>query len=259
MFYTIPRQQFISNALAASCVWTDLIRDSENFNSKYFVDEDNTFYLSINYGSGDGIVIFDSYSSEALEKAKNIFPNAVGFTFACDIDKYNDAEIKEKHGVTFHYKLVERKNTSKTDIKVEKISDDNCIDTLKTYDDMYLSFLREDHGARLLNFWNRERDKILNGDEELYIARNENDTLIGFVMVDVYKELKACDITQISIEDAFQNQGYGKQLLQKVVSELQKSNIDIYYSSVNDDNIASKKIAEHIGFKAVACRIHLIT
>jgi len=136
--------------------------------------------------------------------------------------------------------------------------DDMCTIELKSYDDMYLSFLRENHGARLLNIWNRDREELLSGNQELYLARNENDVLIGFVMVDVYKELGGCDISQITVEEPFQNKGYGKQILRQIISELLFKKNNIYYSSVNDDNIASQKIAENNGFKKIACRINIV-
>lgn len=135
--------------------------------------------------------------------------------------------------------------------------DDTCSIELKLYDDMYMSFLRENHGARLLNVWNRRREELLSGNQESYLARNENDILIGFVMVDVYKELGVCDISQITVEEPFQNKGYGKQILQQVINQIPFKNGNVYYSSVSDNNIASKKIAEDVGFNPVACRINI--
>ena len=254
MLYMIDRKQFIADTLAASYVWTDLIRDSKNFQSKYYCDETKVFYLSINYGGGDIVVIFAPYSNNILTKAKDLFSCAVGFAFACNVDDYADAKVKEEYGVTFHYRLHEIKDQTQITIKLQKMVDDTCAIQLKSYDDMYLSFLRENHGARLLNVWNRDREDFLNDKQELYLARNENDVLIGFVMVDIYKELGVCDISQITVEEPFQNKGYGKQILQQVINELPFKKGNVYYSSVNDDNIASKKIAEYVGFNAVACR-----
>lgn len=258
MLYTINRKQFIANALATSYVWIDLIRDSKTFPSKYYFDETNVFYLSINYGGGEIVVIFGPYSSNTLTKAKGLFPGAVGFDFACNVDAYAEAIIKEKHGVTFLYRLQEFNDRTQTIIKLQKMVDDTCSGELKLYDDMYMSFLRENHGARLLNVWNREREELLNGNQELYLARNENDVLIGFVMVDVYKELGVYDISQITVEEPFQNKGYGKQILQQVIDQIPFKKGNVYYSSVSDDNIPSKKIAEYVGFNAVACRINIV-
>jgi len=258
MMLSVSRKQFITNALAASYIWTDLIRDSKNFQSKYYFDEANIFYLSTDYGGGENVTIFSPYSSNTLTKAKELFPCAVGLTFACNIEEYIDTDIKEKHGVTFHYRLQEPKDITQTTVKLQKMVDDMCTIELKSYDDMYLSFLRENHGARLLNIWNRDREELLSGNQELYLARNENDVLIGFVMVDVYKELGGCDISQITVEEPFQNKGYGKQILRQIISELLFKKNNIYYSSVNDDNIASQKIAENNGFKKIACRINIV-
>ena len=39
---------------------------------------------------------------------------------------------------------------------------------------------------------------------------------------------------------------------------VRKEQYEIYYSSVNSDNIASQKIAESVGFKVVACKISIV-
>lgn len=258
MLYTITRKQFIKQVLADYCVWTDLIRDSENFHSKYYFDETNVFYMSTNYGGGDTVEIFSPYSPTVLERARNLFPQAVGFDFACRIDEYTDAQIHNKHCVTFHYKFLDGSDTAISDIRMEKIADEGSAEILKTYDTMYLSFLRENHGARLLNYWNREKDKIIDGTKCLYIAQNEAGTPIGFAMVDHYPSLHACDITQITIEDVYRGKGYGKQLLCGIVCDVRRKYYDVYFSSVNGDNIASQKTAESVGFKAVACRVQML-
>lgn len=254
MLCEINRKQFIADALSvASYIWTDIIRDSLSFESKYYFDETNIFYLSINYGSGETITIFSPYSDALVEKAKKFFPYAIGFIFACSIEEYKNAYISEKHSVLYHYKFSGKKDRCETDVVIQKIHNDS-VGILKKYDDTYLSFLREDHGARLLNFWNRNKERIERGDKAMYLAL-KYESPIGFVMIDFYNDLNACDIAQITIEEPFQNKGYGKQLLERVVDELLEAKYDIYYSSVNDDNIASQKTCEHVGFKAVACRI----
>lgn len=258
MLYTISRKQFVNQVLSDYCVWTDLIRDSENFHSKYYFDETNTFYMATNYGGGDTVEIFSPYSPAVLARARNLFSQAVGFGFACRIDEYTDAQIHEKHGITFHYKFLDGNDTAISDIQMEKIADEDSAEILKTYDAMYLSFLRENHGARLLNYWKREKDKIMDGTKCLYIARNDAGTPIGFAMVDHYPSLHACDITQITIEDVCRGKGYGKQLLCGIVCDVRRKSYDVYYSSVNGDNIASQKTAESVGFKAVACRIQML-
>ena len=258
MLYRINRKQFVKNILATPQVWTNIIRDSENFKSEYYFDETNVFYLSTNYGSGNVITIFSPYSESILKEAKQTFKDAIGFCFACQFEDYDCDKIKPTHRVSYLYKLFElRKNTS-VDISIKKIIDDTDINDLITYDNMYLSFLRENHGARLLNFWNREKENITKGKKALYLARNKENVLIGFIIINIFTELNACDITQISIEDAFQNQGYGKQFLSQVVDDIQRKHYDIYYSSVNDDNIVSQKVAERIGFSAVACEISIL-
>lgn len=258
MLYTLNRKQFINNALSSYCIWTDIIRDSKNFNSKYYFDETNVYYLSINYFEEETITIFSPYSDSLLGKAKCFFPKASSIVFACPFEEYNIANIKHKHGISLHYRLCSSTKESNMDIITVKEVDESLLDFLKIYDDTYLSFLPEKHGARLMNHWIRYGDRILSGDEKLYLVWNNDNILIGFVMMDIYKDLKACDISQITIEDPFRNKGYGKKVLQKVLNDAQKEQYDIYYSSVNGDNIASQKTAESVGFKPVACRIGIV-
>jgi len=257
MLYSVSRKQFIHNALSSYCTWTDIIRDSKMLDGKYYFDESDIYYLSVNYGGGETITVFNSYSDSLLEKAQSFFPNAKCIVFACQLEEYNNAEIKHKHGIVLHYKFIGAAEEGDMDITVREV-DESLLDFLKIYDSTYLSFLPENHGARLMNHWSRYEDRLLNGDEKLYLAWNKDDTLIGFVMMDIYKDLSACDISQITIEDPFKNRGYGNQLLRKTVNDLKKEHYDIYYSSVNSDNIISQKTAESAGFKAVACKISIV-
>ncbi len=253
MLYSLNRKQFAKNVLSSPYVWTDLIRDSEQFNSKYYFDETDVHYLATNYGSGETITVFSPFSEKELEKAKKFFPNAAGFCFACNYDDFDKKPVNTKYGMSFHYKNFDKVESKSSNLNIKKINSADK-DDLQKYDNLYLSFLRENHGARLLNFWKYNENKLLNGDKELYLAWKEND-LIGFCMVDIYKDLKACDIAQITIEKPFQKQGYGKQLLCSIVGTLRDQGCEVYYSSVESDNIASQKTAESAGFKPIAFRM----
>lgn len=255
MLYSVSRKQFVNNALCHSYAWTDLIRDSEAFNSKYYFDETDIYYLSTNYGNGETITIFHPYSESLYEKARGIFPYAVAFCFACSFGEYNANLIKNSYGLTFHYKLIGDVENTSCSVNVTRINNDNK-SNLKQYDDTYLSFLRENHGARLVNYWKNNERQLLTGDKQLYLVSKNDETLIGFIMVEVSNSLKFGDISQITIEEAFQRQGYGKQALQSVIEELKLHHYDVYYSSVDNDNLASRNLAESMGFKTVACRIN---
>ncbi len=255
MLYSINKEQFIKTALVnRDYVWCDLLRDTENFGGKFYFDENGTFYSSVVYGLSECVTVFGKYSSQALARAKENFKDAAGFCFALAYDEYNENDIEISRGITYLYKLQDKPDVNLSgEVGIKRI-DSASASVLAAYDEKYMSFLRENHGARLANYWKNNNAALLSGKEALYLAYI-GDVMIGFAMVDFYGEHNACDVSQLTVEEQFQGKGYGKQLLVLVVSDLKDSGLDIYYSSVNGDNIASQKTAEGVGFKKAACRI----
>ena len=142
-------------------------------------------------------------------------------------------------------------------LTIKKV-DSNSSNILRAYDDMYMAFLRNDHPARLANYWSKNKRSILCGEHSVYIAYLDN-IMIGFAMIDMYANYNSCDISQITIEEKYQRNGYGKQLLKLVVKDIIKNGYNnIFYSSVDGDNIASQKTAEYCGFEKIACRIGVV-
>lgn len=254
MIYEVSRDAFVVNALSSFCVWTDILRDSMNFNCKYYCDDSNIYYLSINYGEGETIVVFSAYSYDIINKVRKIFLNALDFCFACSIEDYNLNNTNELDQVTYHYKLVGKPQYDYNRNIIIQKADETKVDDLKKYDNFYMNFLAPNHGARLENFWNNNKENIKNEDAALYLAYID-DIPIGFSIVNFYRNLSACDISQLSIEKPFQRKGLGTQFLKRVTCELCKKQQDIYYSSVSGDNIASQKTCERVGFKKIACRV----
>lgn len=258
MLYLSNKKQFVNSTLVnPDYILTDIIRDMNNFGGKIYFDETNTYYLSIVYGSSETITIFDCYSKNTLDRAKEHFKNAEGFCFVCSYKDYNENVIDVKHGLTYHYKYTKEYPLDDTiNLKIKRIDSDSS-SVLEIYDEMYMSFLRKNHAARLENYWNRYETSILKGEHAIYIAYI-NDTMIGFVLVDFYFEHNACDISQITIEPQYQKKGYGKQLANLIARSLKKEGYDTFYSSVEGDNIASQKTAERAGFEKVVCRIGIL-
>ena len=222
MIYSISKKKFINSALMKQrYVLTDTIRDINNFGGKFFFDETNTYYLAVAYGPSETITIFDCYSKQTLARAKENFTNAVGFCFICDYKDYNENNIDENFGITYHYKFKNDYSLNNAkDIKIKKIDSGSSF-ILETYDEIYMSFLPKSHGARLANFWNRYESNISKGEHSIYIAYVD-DTIVGHVLIDNYDNYNACDITQITIEEKYQQKGYGKQLLNLVVCDIKK-------------------------------------
>ena len=176
----------------------------------------------------------------------------VSFAYSCDEYKQNDAETS--CNITLHYRLLAPGESNQAKLLIKKI---NSKDDLEKYDNLYNFFLRENHGSRLVNYWTKNEHEFINGEKSIYLAYVDQNLPIGFAIVDFYKILNACDVSQIFIEDLFQKKGYGTQFLQLMVDELSDSCFEIYYSSVNIDNIASRKTAEKVGFGIVGYRMNI--
>lgn len=234
-------------------ILTDIIRDIKNFGGQFYADETNTHYLSIRYGGvSEVVMIFDRYSKQSLDRAKAYFKDAACFDFVCPYKDFNVTDIDEPHGVTYLYKYLGNYSNDlrqEAEVRIQKI-DVGSVSALQTYDDTYLSFLPPKHAARLVNTWNKH-------EETIYLAY-VGQTPVGFTLLNEYPEYHACDITQITIEEPFQRKGYGKQLLRLVVKDtIEHRYRQVFYSSVESDNIASIKTAESVGFERVACRVSI--
>jgi RimJ/RimL family protein N-acetyltransferase len=255
MIYEITQKQFIDNILnITGVVFTSLINDIINFESSFYVDEQNNYYLSIDYGGGEVVTVFRLYNHELYEKILRDFPNAVSIDFIFNNHiKRKDLGISNNYGINYHYKLQRDLISTDGQLLIKLISE-NDMDLLKMYENMYQQSFRLNHGFRLTNYWKNNAANLINDKERLYLAF-VGDLPVGLVISNIYHDYRACDVADIVIEEVHQKKGFGVELLSKVTHDILKLEYDVYYSSVNDDSVASQKTAEKVGYSIVASRI----
>lgn len=74
-------------------------------------------------------------------------------------------------------------------------------------------------------------------------------TLIGFIMFDVDYEERELGIWRLMIAQEHQNQGFGYQVLQKVISEWDREKFDYIHLSCVPENAKALHLYKKVGFR----------
>lgn len=212
--------------------------------------------MSVNYGEGEVITVYHPYSLDLYNKILHQFSNVVGIDFMNN--GYICKDNINKYSLNYDYKF---QGVLNSDIKTErafivKLVAKNDVELAKQYDELYLNFLPQHHGARLENYLKRRVESNKNEENKLYIAYVE-DIPIGFILVYYNPEYFTWHIGQITIEKDYQQKGYGAAFLAEVTKDNIKSGCDLYYTGVSDDNMASRKTAEKVGYTIVTSRMSI--
>jgi len=254
MFETNNENFFQNYFKTTGVVLTALIDACNNFNGKIYVDDKNQYYMSVNYGGNEIITVYQPYSLDLYNKILNEFPNAVGIDFVNN--GYVVKDDKNKYDFSYDYKF---QGSLSPDIKTTqsftvKLITDNDVELAKQYDDLYLNFLRPNHGARLANNLKYSSETNRSSKNKVYIAFIKNIP-IGFILAYYNPEYFAWYVGQITIEKDYQQKGYGTALLTEVTKDNMKPEHSLYYTGVSEDNIASRKTAEKAGYTIVTSRM----
>lgn len=89
------------------------------------------------------------------------------------------------------------------------------------------------------------------GEKYLNLKLSENSQIIGFAISQVI--LDEATLFNIAIDPAFQGQGYGKQLLLALISQLKSKNVATLWLEVRESNSA-RKLYDSLGFNEVDIR-----
>ncbi|MDP8203864.1 MAG: ribosomal protein S18-alanine N-acetyltransferase [Candidatus Tenebribacter mawsonii] len=98
-------------------------------------------------------------------------------------------------------------------------------------------------------------------EEEIFIEEIElqyayvleiKDRIIGYICG--WKLLDEFNITNIAIDKKFQRKGFGKRLVQFIISKLISENCFKFFLEVRESNDAAKLLYEKIGFKLIGAR-----
>ena len=259
MIYETDKKEFFHNyAKTTGVVLTWLIDEIDSFKGKAYVDSKNRYYISINYGYGEVITAFQTYSLDLYNEILNIFPDISSIDFIHNgyIGResiYNDV-IK---CLNYHYKFQGILNFGITAEQpfIVKLITENDINIAKQYDDLYFNSLTPKDGRRMTNQI-KHVESLKSGDFKIYFAMI-NNIPIGYILAYHFKEYFAWVFPEIEIEENYRQKGYGAAFLTEVTKDNLKHGDDLYYSGVSADNIASRKTAEKAGYTIATSRISI--
>jgi len=253
MLFETNKNKFFQNyAKTTGVVMTYLISEIDDFKGTVYLDNQNRCFISINYGAGQVITVFQTYNLDLYNELINMFPNVTSIHFTHN--GYISNEFVTNY-LGYHYKFQGILNSeiimNPLPFVIRTINE-NDVELAKQYDNLYLNNLRPNHGARMTNQINRK--SLKSGDMKIYFAIIDNIP-IGFILIYHYKEYFAWDIAQITIEKEYQQKGYGAAFLTEVTKDNLKQKYSLYYSGVSAGNIASRKTAEKAGYLIVSSKM----
>jgi diamine N-acetyltransferase len=87
-------------------------------------------------------------------------------------------------------------------------------------------------------------------DPDLYpFGIYDGSKLVGFVMYGLDSDTKRWEMCRLMIDKEFQNKGYGKEAVLKILDEMKEKFGKIeFFTSVEPQNIKAQKLFEKIGF-----------
>lgn len=85
-----------------------------------------------------------------------------------------------------------------------------------------------------------------------WLVYKENDIIIGFINYDIIYDTS--EIEYIYIEEDFRNKGIATTLLNKMIDDLKKKNINSVTLEVREDNIEAINFYKKNGFKEITKR-----
>ena len=82
------------------------------------------------------------------------------------------------------------------------------------------------------------------------LAAYEGSTPVGFVMYSIDEDDEEYWISRLMIDEKHQGKGYGRQILIKVIADIQADkNYNKMYISFEPDNAAARRLYESLGFR----------
>ena len=104
------------------------------------------------------------------------------------------------------------------------------------------------------NFWNPNiLENELKSDNSIYfIAKNDNDEIIGFVGIKVV--LNDADLMNIVVKKDFRNTGIASLLLKYILNYCNNNSINSIILEVSEENIHAIKLYEKFGFDIISSR-----
>ncbi|QNS16176.1 ribosomal protein S18-alanine N-acetyltransferase [Mannheimia bovis] len=95
---------------------------------------------------------------------------------------------------------------------------------------------------------------LLNNQGEKYLNLKlvENGEIVAFAISQVV--LDEATLFNITVDPAFQHQGFGKRLLYELILQLQKRGVATLWLEVRESNITAQKLYDSLGFNEVTVR-----
>lgn len=86
----------------------------------------------------------------------------------------------------------------------------------------------------------------------IYMIAEEEEKIVGFG--GMWQVIDEGEIINIAVQKAYQRQGIGKLILEKLMEEAKNRNITIMHLEVRKSNAAAQHLYEKFGFNAIAIR-----
>ncbi len=97
--------------------------------------------------------------------------------------------------------------------------------------------------------YNNWVNTILNTKDYNILLYYIDNSLAGFIAF-MYTDKELC-LSEVQLEKQYKNKGYLKNMLREVIKVSNKERYNMIYGTINKNNLLSKQVFTHIGFKNV--------
>lgn len=128
-----------------------------------------------------------------------------------------------------------------------------CSDDKKRIEELFIAMLESIYTEAQSGYETGYLDKFFTGGDDWICAAECNDTIIGYIAIEVYNETeKFVYLDDISVSEAFRSKGVGSALIKKAESYAAEINAAYIALHVESSNTSALKLYERLGY-SVRC------
>lgn len=128
-----------------------------------------------------------------------------------------------------------------------------CSDDKKRIEELFIAMLESIYTEAQSGYETGYLDKFFTGGDDWICAAECNDTIIGYIAIEVHNETeKFVYLDDISVSEAFRSKGVGSALIKKAESYAAEINAAYIALHVESSNTSALKLYERLGY-SVRC------
>ncbi len=128
-----------------------------------------------------------------------------------------------------------------------------CSDDKKRIEELFIAMLESIYTEAQSGYETGYLDKFFTGGDDWICAAECNDTIIGYIAIEVHNEPeKFVYLDDISVSEAFRSKGVGSALIKKAESYAVEINAAYIALHVESSNTSALKLYERLGY-SVRC------